>query len=147
MRRRIQRDTRHEDFIKSLMNCEYPVFTEIWRILLFAAAYGVMKKQRTALVKVDSNKSMPADYFSSPGWMGFLYLIGFAETESTDHLKNDEDQHDILVTAFEEYANFGLIEISKRVISPENALDCFIEMLLERPTDALPEPNVNDLLL
>jgi dnd system-associated protein 4 len=144
--RRIQRDIRHEDFIKSLTSGESPIFSEIWRVLLFAAAYGVMKKQRTPLEKTESNKAMPASYFNTPGWKGFLYLIGFAKGESSDHLKNDEEQQNFLVTAFEEYANYGLIEISQRIISPSGALDSLLGMLLEEPRFGALEPDLNDLI-
>lgn len=144
--RRIQRDVRHEDFIKSLTSGETPIFSEIWRVLLFAAAYGVMKKKRTPLEKTESNKAMPASYFNTPGWKGFLYLIGFAEGESSDHLKNNEEQQNRLITAFEEYANYGLTEISQKMISSSGALDSLLSLLLEEPRLGALEPDVNDLI-
>ena len=51
---------------------------------------------------------MPESYFSSPGWRGFLYLIGVYETGGSECLKGDAEQQDLLITLFEEYANQGL---------------------------------------
>ncbi len=144
--RRIQRDIRHEEFIKELTTGDSPVFSEIWRVLLFAAAYGVMKGQRTPLEKTESNKAMPASYFTTPGWKGFLYLIGFAESECSDHLRNDEEQQNRLVTAFEEYSNFGLAEISRKIPSPASALESVINLLLEDQNSTLSKPDVAGLI-
>jgi dnd system-associated protein 4 len=144
--RRIQRDIRHEEFIKGLTTGDNPVFSEIWRVLLFAAAYGVMQGQRTPLEKTESNKAMPASYFTTPGWKGFLYLIGFADGECSDHLKNDEEQQNRLITAFEEYANYGLTEFSRRISSPSTALESIINLLLEDKKSVLTKPDVAGLI-
>jgi len=144
--RRIQRDIKHEDFIRSLTSGDTPIFSEIWRVLLFAAAYGVMKRQRLPLDKTESNKAMPASYFNTPGWKGFIYLIGFADSESSEHLKNDEEQQNRLITAFEEYGTFGLNEISLRVISPTGALDTLTGLLLDESVLANHQVDLNDLI-
>lgn len=144
--RRIQRDIRHEEFIKSLTSGDSPIFNEIWRLLLFAAAFGVMKQRRLPLEKVESNKAMPSSYFNTPGWRGFLYLLGFIDGENSDHLKNDEEQQNRLVTAFEEYANFGLSEISDRVITPSAALDVILDILLEEPKLSAQHADISDLI-
>jgi dnd system-associated protein 4 len=144
--RRIQRDIQHEELIKELTTGDSPVFSEIWRVLLFAAAYGVMRGQRTPLEKTESNKAMPPSYFTTPGWKGFLYLIGFAESECSDHLKNDEEQQNRLITAFEEYANFGLAEISRKILSPASALEPIINMLLEHRNSTISKPDIAGLI-
>ncbi|MCB1093149.1 MAG: DNA phosphorothioation-associated protein 4, partial [Verrucomicrobiae bacterium] len=120
--RRIQRDVQHEEFIKSLTSGESAIFRDIWRVLLFAASFGIYLGERRPLQKVESNKAMPESYFSTPGWRGFLYLIGFLENDSSDHLRKEDDQEEKLVTAFEEYANRGLDEMRSRMQSPSSAL-------------------------
>jgi dnd system-associated protein 4 len=145
--RRIQRDVRHEDFVKSLTTGDHAIFRDIWRVLLFAAAYGVSRGVRTPLQKVDANKAMPESYFSSAGWRGFLYLLGFAGGTDSEHLRNDEDQQNKLITAFEEYANYGLDEIQKRVSSPSKALSEIVSILLESSSvKKETAPNVSDLI-
>src|SRR5690606_13572206 len=57
--RRIQRESSHEEFVKDLTTGEKPLFREIWRLLLLAAAIGVKDGARTPLGPVDSGKAMP----------------------------------------------------------------------------------------
>ena len=143
--RRIQRDTTHEDFIKTLISGEQPVFKEIWRVLLFAAAYGVKKGERTPLESIDSGKAFPESYFNTPGWKGFLYLIGFCDTDTGDHLRNDEEQQEKLVTAFEEYANFGLHELTKFVTSSSDIIGDVISFIQSNNQEELNAPDLTDL--
>jgi len=89
---------------------------------------------------------MPESYFSTPGWRGFLFLLGFASSESSDHLKNDEEQQNKLITAFEEYANFGLSEISARVSSSSSALGDLVGILMEASNAVDAPPDVADLI-
>jgi len=144
--RRIQRDVRHEDFIKSLTSGENAIFRDIWRVLLFAAAYGVHYGGRKPIQKADSNKAMPESYFGTPGWRGFLYLIGFAEDDSSDHLRKDEDQENKLITAFEEYANFGLEELQMKIPSPSTALADLVGILLDITPKRETTADVSDLI-
>ena len=144
--RRIQRDVQHEDFIKSLTTGDHAIFRDIWRVLLFASAYGVSQGSRTPLQKVEGNKAMPETYFSSPGWRGFLYLLGFADGESSDHLRNDEEQQNQLITAFEEYANFGLAEMQRRISTPSKALSELVGILLDLPVKRGATADVADLI-
>jgi dnd system-associated protein 4 len=144
--RRIQRDVRHEDFIKSLTSGENAIFRDIWRVLLFAAAYGVHHGVRKPIQKAESNKAMPESYFGTPGWRGFLYLIGFAEDDSSDHLRKDEDQENKLITAFEEYANFGLEELQMKIPSPSTALADLVGILLDITPKRETAPDVSDLI-
>ena len=143
--RRIQRDASHEEFIKSLISGDDAIFRDIWRILLFAAAYGVKERKRTPLQKVESNKSFPESYFNTPAWKGFLYLIGFAETETSDHLKNEDEQQEMLVTAFEEYANYGLIQMREKLGSSTDRLGDLVEFISNNLKDETPSPDVANL--
>ncbi|MFT4177404.1 MAG: DNA phosphorothioation-associated protein 4 [Luteolibacter sp.] len=144
--RRIQRDVRHEEFVKSLTSGEHAIFRDIWRVLLFASAYGVSQGGRTSLQKVDSNKAMPESYFSTPGWRGFLYLLGFADSDTSDHLRNDEEQQNKLITAFEEYANFGLEEMQRRISTPSKALSELVGILLDSSIKRVVKADLSDLI-
>lgn len=143
--RRIQREKEHEEFIKTLITGDQAVFREIWRVLLFAAALGVKKGQRRPLKNIDSGKAFPESYFSSAGWKGFLYLLGFLDNNSSDHLKNDETEQDKLITAFEEYANFGLYEMAKVVTSSSDTLGQLAELISENTKEELSAPDISNL--
>ena len=144
--RRIQRDVKHEEFIKSLTTGDNAIFRDIWRVLLFAAAYGIHLGGRKSLQKVDSNKSMPETYFSAPGWKGFLYLVGFADGDSSDHLRREDEQENKLITAFEEFANYGLEELSTKISTPSKALAEIVGILLETSATTQPSIDLSDLI-
>jgi dnd system-associated protein 4 len=144
--RRIQRDVRHEEMIKTLTSGETPVFREIWRLMLFAAALGIARGQRKPLEKVDSGKAIPDSYFSSPGWRGFLYLLGVAESGDSNCLRGTEAAQDLLVNEFEEYANGGLDEIAARLSISSVQLDEFVSLALEATATRSSSPNLSDLI-
>jgi len=145
--RRIQRDACHEEFIKSLTTGDYPLFREIWRVLLFAATLGIKDGNRRRLEKPDSGKAIPDTYFSSPGWKGFLYLVGIAESGDSECLKNSEEVQERLVSAFEEYANQGLHLLRARIQSSSSPLEELISMLIEVSTQAeTNQPILDDLI-
>jgi dnd system-associated protein 4 len=144
--RRIQRDIKHEEFIKSLTTGDKAIFRDIWKVLLFAAAYGVYLGGRRPLQKVEGNKSMPESYFSTGGWRGFLYLIGFIENASSDHLRRDEEEENKLITAFEEYANFGLEEMQNKVTTPSSALPDLVGILLDLSINRPVTADLTDLI-
>lgn len=144
--RRIQRDLRHEDLVKRLTTGDAAIFREIWRLLLFCAAIGIRDGKRRPLEKVDSGKAMPDSYFSSPGWRGFLYLIGVCEIDGSDCLNNTSEQQDFLVTVFEEYANQGLYLLGERMQVSVSPLDDLIAMLLDVATKQAERPDIADLI-
>ena len=144
--RRIQRDSSHEEFVKSLTSGEKLIFKEIWRLLLFAAAIGVRDGVRKPLGSVDSGKAMPETYFSAPGWRGFLYLIGIADTGDSKCLQSTEEEQNALITAFEEYANRGLVVLKERLITSASPLDDLATFLLEVTRPPVAEAVVNDLI-
>lgn len=143
--RRIQRDVRHEELVKILTNGETAIFREIWRLLLFCAALGIADGRRKPIEKPDSGKAIPESYFSSPGWRGFLYLIGISETDNSDCLKASADQQDYLITLFEEYANQGLYLLEEKINSSISPLDVFLELLLNSKKKQK-DPNIFDLI-
>ena len=89
---------------------------------------------------------MPETYFGTPGWRGFLYLIGFIECDSSDHLRKEDDQENKLITAFEEYANFGLEEMCLKIPTPSTALPDLVSILLDISTKRQTAADVTDLI-
>lgn len=118
----------------------------MWRVLLFAAALGIRDGKRRPLEKVDSGKSMPENYFSTPGWRGFLYLIGVADSGDSACLHGREEAQDDLITTFEEYANYGLHVLSERLGASTSPLDELISLLLEASKRGTPPPIIDDLI-
>lgn len=105
--RRVQRDATKEEFIQQLCDSKTGHFSEIWRLLLFAALLGKAKGKREPLKQVDGSKSFPAAYFSaSPIWPGIIHLLALAEGGGPDSLKAENWDESLRV--FEEYANGGL---------------------------------------
>jgi len=144
--RRIQRDLCHEELIKTLTSGDVPIFKEIWRLMLFAAALGISREQRRPLGRVESGKSIPETYFSTPGWRGFLYLLGVAESGDSQCLKGTDEAHDLLALAFEEYANFGLHVIAERLTISSVQLDEFVDLCLEANSIRAAVSNISDLI-
>lgn len=144
--RRIQRDACHEEFVKNMTTGDAPLFREIWRLLLFAAALGIKDGNRLPLEKVESGKAMPETYFSAPGWRGFLYLIGVADSGDSHCLRNSTEIQDSLVTAFEEYANQGLHILRNRLQLSSSPLDEVVSMMLETIRPEASRPIVEDLI-
>jgi dnd system-associated protein 4 len=144
--RRIQRDACHEEFVKSMTTGDAPIFREIWRLLLFAAALGIKEGKRLPLEKVESGKAMPETYFSTPGWRGFLYLIGIADSGDSECLRSSSETQDNLVTAFEEYANQGLHLLRNRLQVSSSPLDEVVSLMLEAIRPEASQPIVEDLI-
>ena len=89
---------------------------------------------------------MPESYFSTPGWRGFLYLIGVSETGDSECLKGNSDQQDLLITIFEEYANQGLHLLEERMQSAVVPLDELVGLLTSVTTEERIRPDVADLI-
>jgi dnd system-associated protein 4 len=144
--RRIQRDICHEGLLKILTTGDFPLFKEIWRAMLFAAALGIYEGKRRPLAKSDSGKAIPENYFSSPGWRGFLYLIGVADSGDSQCLHSTDDVQDALVTAFEEYSNQGFHTLSERIRGEAYLLDDVTSLLLESCSPKPAAPDLADLI-
>jgi dnd system-associated protein 4 len=144
--RRIRREESHENLVKSLTSGDSPVFKEIWRLLVFAAALGVQSGSRRPLGKVDQGKAINDSYFSVPGWRGLLYLIGVTEDGDAGALKADEASEEHLVTLFEEYANQGLYILRDEVENSAAPLDNIVTMVLERASMPADPPVIEDVI-
>jgi hypothetical protein len=89
---------------------------------------------------------MPDTYFNSPGWRGFLFLIGVADSGDSACLRGTEEAKNGLITAFEEYANHGLHLLSERIKSSASPLDELISLLLEASKTDRALPIIDDLI-
>lgn len=144
--RRIQRDSAHEEFVKEMTSGDFPLFREIWRLLLLAASIGVRDGVREPLKSVESGKAMPESYFSTPAWRGFLYLIAISESGNSDCLHASDENQERLVTAFEEHANYGLRTLKERLATSTAPLDELTSFVLEASAEELPDAEVGDLI-
>jgi dnd system-associated protein 4 len=107
---------------------------------------GIKDGNRLPLEKVESGKAMPETYFSAPGWRGFLYLIGVADSGDSHCLRSSTEIQDSLVTAFEEYANQGLHILRNRLQLSSSSLDEVASMMLEAIRPEASRPIVEDLI-
>lgn len=144
--RRIRREESHEELVKLLTSGEPPVFKEIWRLLVFAAAVGIQSGIRRPLGKCDQGKAINESYFSVPGWRGFLYLMGITEEGNAASLKADDASEDRLATLFEEYSNQGLYLLRDAVQSSVAPLDDIVTMILEKTASRAAHATVEDLI-
>jgi len=144
--RRIRREESHEELVKLLTSGETPVFKEIWRLLVFAAAVGIQSGIRRPLGKVDQGKAINESYFSVPGWRGFLYLLGITEEGDAASLKSDDATEDRLATLFEEYSNQGLYLLRDVVQSSVAPLDDIVTLILEKTASRAGHATVEDLI-
>jgi dnd system-associated protein 4 len=138
--RRIQRDSSHEELIKTLISGDQPLFREIWRVLLFASAVGVAQGKRKPLQNVDTG------YFSAAGWPGYLHLLGITETGNSDILRSEERNREQVVVLFEEYANAGLHIIQEKIRNSSTPLDAMILLMSESEKPNSSNPNVAELI-
>jgi len=144
--RRIQRDSSHEELIKTLISGDQPLFREIWRVLLFASAVGVAHGKRKPLQNVDAGRSFPDSYFSAAGWPGYLHLLGITETGNSDILRSEESNREQVVVLFEEYANAGLHIIQETMQNSSTPLDAMILLMSESEKPEASNPNVAELI-
>jgi dnd system-associated protein 4 len=107
--KRIHRAKDKEHLIEQLTDPKNGVFKEIWRALLFCATLGYAKQIRVPLGAVDAGKGIDQATFSNHhAWPGISYLFAMVETDSTRGLAASEDDEDLRIQVFEEYANGGL---------------------------------------
>jgi dnd system-associated protein 4 len=144
--RRIQRDSAHEELIKTLTTGDTAIFKEIWRLMLFASSVGIAHGKRKPLKNVDSGKNIPDTYFGTPGWPGYLHLLGITETGGSDILHGTEKNQETVISAFEEYANAGLEIIGEKIREASTPLDALSIILMESQQPNSSAPVVEDLI-
>lgn len=144
--RRIQRDTSHEELIKTLTTGDGAIFKEIWRLMLFASSVGIAHGIRKPLKNVDSGKNIPDSYFGTPGWPGYLHLLGITETSGSEILHGTEKNQEIVISAFEEYANAGLEIIGQKISQASSPLDALSLILMESQQQHNSSPAIEGLI-
>jgi dnd system-associated protein 4 len=144
--RRIQRDSAHEELIKTLTTGDTAIFKEIWRLMFFASSVGVAHGKRKPLKNVDSGKNMPDSYFGTPGWPGYLHLLGITETGGSEILHGTEKNQEFVISAFEEYANAGLEIIGEKIREASTPLDALSIILMESQQSNAGAPALEGLI-
>jgi dnd system-associated protein 4 len=144
--RRIQRDSVHDETIKTITTGDFAIFKEIWRLMLFASSVGIAHGKRTPLKNVDSGKNIPESYFGAPGWPGYLHLLGITETGGSDILHYNEKNQETVISAFEEYANAGLEIIGEKIRQASTPLDALSLILMESQQKDTAAPAIEELI-
>ena len=112
--KRIMRSADKEDIIEELMSSRVGVFSQIWKLLLFAAQVGIKTKRREPLKAIESGKGIDqATFGNSSAWPGILYLMGLAEEGDSRIIECNPDGEDQRIQMFQEYANGGLAVIKE----------------------------------
>ena len=134
--RRVQRSKDKEELVKGLTSGETPLFREIWRLLLFAAALGYKTGRREPLGEVDAGRAMPQSYFTNnPAWPGFQHLLALVCSEDAQILGGGDENDDLRLTVFEEYANGGLSILQEVMEQSSYSLDALIHLVAQHTTE------------
>ncbi len=145
--RRVQRAGDKENFVKALTTGENAPFKEIWRLLLFASAIGYRAQRRVVLQDVDAGKAMPQSYFSNnPAWPGFQYLMALVDLDDAGILAGSDENDDVRLRVFEEYANGGLEMLQEAVESSSCALDALVGFVAKN-TASIEEAQMETILI
>ncbi|MBN1546915.1 MAG: DNA phosphorothioation-associated protein 4 [Syntrophaceae bacterium] len=127
--RRVQRDSTKETFIQEMCDSKTGYFSEIWRLLLFAALLGRAKGRREPL-KVVPKETIRQEVFSnSPLWPGLIHLIGVTESKDADCLRSCNWDNSLRL--FEEYANGGLSILAETLDVRSIHITSLVEYLVE----------------
>lgn len=134
--RRVQRDSLKENFISQLMEGEFPLFKEYWRLITFCALLGHQTGRRTPIANAESGKAIPISAFNNlPTWPGLLHLMMLVDSVSHDALFSNKERNDEKIKAFEEYANTGLEILSENLFNRHNKVDLLIDLIDEHIHD------------
>lgn len=144
--RRIQRDSKNEDFIKFLCSPDGGGFREIWRVLFLASAIGVKFGLKKPLKDIDSNKSIPDQYFSNPSWPGYLFLIGLLNKDGSECLKDTQENEETLLRDFEEYANGGIEWMKEKIDKSTTCMDGLLSIFMELKMNDDRDVNLENLI-
>lgn len=128
---RIRRDKKHDALIERLIKRDEAVFTDIWRVLIFAAFVGAKNQKRTPIKEFESGKAFPINYLQPSCGPGFLSLLGIRATQGNEILRSKEGNQDLQILIFEEYANAGMEIISERIDSTSSPLEAVLALINE----------------
>jgi dnd system-associated protein 4 len=128
---RIRRDKKHDALIERLIKKDEAVFTDIWRVLIFAAFVGAKNQKRTPIKEFESGKAFPINYLQPSCGPGFLSLLGIRATQGNEILRSKEGNQDEQILIFEEYANAGMEIISERVAAASSPIEAILALIDE----------------
>ena len=128
---RIRRDKKHDTLIERLIKGDEAVFTDIWRVLIFAAFVGAKNQKRSPIKEFESGKAFPINYLQPSCGPGFLSLLGIRATKGNEILRSKEGNQDEQSLIFEEYANAGMEIISGRIDSTSSPLEAILALIDE----------------
>jgi len=128
---RIRRDKKHDALIERLTKGDEGVFSDIWRVLVFAAFVGAKNQKRSAIIDFESGKAFPLNYLQPSCGPGFMSLLGISATEGNEILRSKEGNQDQLVLIFEEYANAGMEIIGERVAAASSPIEAILALIDE----------------
>jgi len=128
---RIRRDKKHDALIERLIKGDEAIFTDIWRVLIFAAFVGAKNQKRAPINDFESGKSFPISYLQPSCGPGFLSLLGIIATQGNEILRSKEGNQDEQILIFEEYANAGMEIISERINSTSSPLEAILALIDE----------------
>jgi dnd system-associated protein 4 len=128
---RIRRDKKHDTLIERLIKGDEAVFTDIWRVLIFAAFVGAKNQKRSPIKEFESGKAFPINYLQPSCGPGFLSLLGIRATKGNEILRSKEGNQDEQILIFEEYANAGMEIISERIDSTSSPLEAILALIDE----------------
>lgn len=128
---RIRRDKKHDALIERLIKGDEAVFTDIWRVLIFAAFVGAKNQKRDPIKEFESGKAFPINYLQPSCGPGFLSLLGIRATQGNEILRSKEGNQGEQILIFEEYANAGMEIISERIGSTSSPLEAILALIDE----------------
>lgn len=107
--KRIMRAADKEELIEELRSSRVGIFSEIWKLLLFAAQIGLKCGKREPLKSVEAGKGIDqATFGNSPSWPGILYLMSISESGDSQIISATSEGEEQRIQLFQEYANGGL---------------------------------------
>ena len=128
---RIRRDKKHDALIERLIKGDEAIFTDIWRLLIFAAFVGAKNQKRAPINEFESGKAFPINYLQPSCGPGFLSLLGIIATQGNEILRSKEGNQDEQILIFEECANAGMEIISERIDSASSPLEAILALIDE----------------
>jgi dnd system-associated protein 4 len=144
--RRIYRAKDKEDVIQSLVAKNERCFSEIWRVLIFAAVLGVKRGVREPLTEFDSARAIDFQTFSnSPTWPGLLHLMTLCEWDDAIALSSSPEIDEDRIRLFEEYANGGLSLLKATIETKSYSLDGIVDLLYAETVRTLPPPDTESI--
>jgi len=99
------------------------------KLLMFAAAIGVQKGERSSFSS--SDVAIRWDIFERNNDDTFIYALAISETGGIEILSKKGDESGDFILIFEEYAYAGIQHLKKHVLnSPNDALDEVISLIM-----------------